>query len=154
MIALVVAACLTLPANATVIEGFRAPACERCAGNRGIEYVVASSTVSAGAPGQVVFAGAVGGRNYVVVRHADDPRVRITYGRLASLAVQQGDEVQVGATLGHTMGELYVGVRVGQTYVNPQPQGSTSTPRFRTTLGAGRGSSGQLGGACGPRESR
>ena len=154
MIALVVAACLSLPANATVIDGFRAPSCPRCAGNRGIEYAFASPTVSAGAPGQVVFAGAVGGRNYVVLRHANDPRVRITYGWLATIAVQRGDEVQVGAALGQSSGVLYVGVRVGQTYVDPQSRGSGATPRFRTTLGARRGSAGHLGGACELRETR
>ncbi|MFZ9191938.1 MAG: peptidoglycan DD-metalloendopeptidase family protein [Ilumatobacteraceae bacterium] len=154
MIALVVAACLSLPANATVIDGFRAPSCPRCAGNRGIEYAFASPTVSAGAPGQVVFAGAVGGRNYVVLRHANDPRVRITYGRLATIAVQLGDEVQVGATLGQASGVLYLGVRVGRIYVDPQSSGSSATPRFRTTLGARRGSAGHLGGACELRETR
>jgi murein DD-endopeptidase MepM/ murein hydrolase activator NlpD len=110
--------------------------------------------VSAGAPGQVVFAGAVGGRNYVVLRHANDPRVRITYGRLATIAVQRGDEVQVGATLGQASGVLYLGVRVGRIYVDPQSSGSSATPRFRTTLGARRGSAGHLGGACELRETR
>jgi murein DD-endopeptidase MepM/ murein hydrolase activator NlpD len=102
----------------------------------------------------VVFAGVVGGRNYVVLRHANDPRVRITYGRLATIAVQHGDEVAVGATLGQSSGVLYVGVRVGQTYVDPHSSGSGATPRFRTTLGARRGSGGHLGGACESRESR
>lgn len=154
MIALFVAACLSLPTNATVIDGFRAPACPRCAGNRGIEYAHASPTVSAGAPGLVVFAGVVGGRKYVVLRHSHDPRVRITYGRLASIAVQRGDEVQVGATLGQSTGMLYVGVRVGQTYVDPHSSATGATPRFRTTLGVGRVSVGQLSGVCQLQESR
>ena len=154
MIALVVAVCLSLPANATVIDGFRAPSCPRCAGNRGIEYALDSPTVSAGAPGRVVFAGAVGGRNYVVLRHANDPRVRITYGRLATIAVQRGDDVAVGATLGQSSGVLYVGVRVGQTYVDPQSSSSGATPRFRTTLGVRRGSVGDHGGVCESRETR
>jgi hypothetical protein len=80
--------------------------------------------------------------------------VRITYGRLATIAVQRGDEVAVGATLGEASGVLYVGVRVGQTYVDPLASGSGATPRFRTTLGARRGLAGHFGGACESRESR
>ena len=159
MISLLLAACLSLPANATVVDPFRAPACERCAGNRGIEFALATSTVVAGAPGQVVFAGAVGGRNYVVIRHRHDPQVRVTYGGLRSVAVQPNEVVRVGTTLGEIDGLLFVGLRVGETYINPASHisaahaggatkhaGATNRagdatspprpPRFRVTLGA------------------
>lgn len=145
--------CLALPSNATVIDPFRAPECARCAGNRGIEYAVpANAVVRSGLRGEVVFVGMVANVRYVVVRASADPRVRVTYGGLADVVVEQGEELRRGDALG-TMGEsdargsgdargtarLHLGVRVGDEYMDPLvvSRGSAAKPRFRVTLGRG-----------------
>ncbi len=139
--------CLALPSNATVIDSFRAPECSRCAGNRGIEYAVpANAVVRSGLRGEVVFVGMVANVRYVVVRASADPRVRVTYGGLADVAVGQGEELRRGDALG-SMGEsdargiarLHLGVRVGDEYIDPLvvARGSAAKPRFRVTLGRG-----------------
>jgi len=146
-------ACLTLPTNATIVDPFRAPECARCAGNRGIEYAVpVASAVRSGLSGRVVFAGEVAGVRYVVVRARDNPSVRVTYGGVGETTVSRGDVVRRGDVLGlasesgnaATKGAatLHVGVRVGETYVDPQMMagGTAATwarPRFRVTLGRG-----------------
>ena len=151
MLAFLASVCLVLPAGASVVDPFRAPECQRCAGNRGIEYAVAAGTpVVSGVRGSVTFAGRVGGRNYVVVRADADPRVRVTYGGLGSVAVARGVAVRVGDRLGTAGAALHVGVRVGETYVDPlgfsggvsrgvsggaTPHSSVARPRFRVTLG-------------------
>ena len=149
--------CLALPSNATVIDPFRAPECARCAGNRGIEYAVpANAVVRSGLRGEVVFVGMVANVRYVVVRASADPRVRVTYGGLADVVVEQGEELRRGDALG-TMGEsdahgsgdahgtarLHLGVRVGDEYMDPlaAARGSAAKPRFRVTLGRGPTSS-------------
>ena len=135
--------CLLLPTNAGVIDPFREPPCARCAGNRGVELAVdANSAVPAGLAGTVTFAGRVAQYVYVVVRSTDDPTVRVTYGRLSSVAVQRGDTVVVGTPVGVANPVLFVGVRVGDEYVDPlrltnkRVVHSGSRPRFRVTLGA------------------
>ena len=145
--------CLALPSNATVIDPFRAPECARCAGNRGIEYAVpANAVVRSGLRGEVVFVGMVANVRYVVVRASADPRVRVTYGGLADVVVEQGEVLRRGDALG-TMGEsdargsgdargiarLHLGVRVGDEYMDPLvvARGSAAKPRFRVTLGRG-----------------
>lgn len=145
--------CLALPSNATVIDPFRAPECARCAGNRGIEYAVpANAVVRSGLRGEVVFVGMVANVRYVVVRASANPQVRVTYGGLADVVVEQGEELRRGDALG-TMGEsdargagdargiarLHLGVRVGDEYMDPLvvARGSAAKPRFRVTLGRG-----------------
>jgi hypothetical protein len=92
----------------------------------------------------VSFAGLVGGRLYVVVRAANDPRVRVTYGGLASRRVNIGDTITTGEPLGVAESSLFVGLRIGDRYVDPtryvaadrRPGASTpGRPRFRITLG-------------------
>jgi murein DD-endopeptidase MepM/ murein hydrolase activator NlpD len=145
--------CLALPSNATVIDPFRAPECARCAGNRGIEYAVpANAVVRSGLRGEVVFVGMVANVRYVVVRASANPQVRVTYGGLADVVVEQGEVLRRGDALG-TMGEsdargsgdargiarLHLGVRVGDEYMDPLvvARGSAAKPRFRVTLGRG-----------------
>ena len=154
MLALVASVCLVLPSGASIVDAFRAPECERCAGNRGIEYAVVTGTpVVSGLRGSVTFAGRVAGRNYVVVRAAADSRVRVTYGGLATVSVARGDVLRTGDALGTAGATLHVGMRVGETYVDPRgsayggsgraaPQyasqsvtQSAARPRFRVTLG-------------------
>ena len=151
--AVLLGVCLTLPSDAIVVDPFRAPECARCAGNRGIEYAVpVASPVRSGLSGRVVFAGEVAGVRYVVVRARDTPSVRVTYGGVGETTVSRGDVVRRGHVLGLASGSgnvaatgaatLHVGVRVGETYVDPQTMagGTAATsarPRFRVTLGRG-----------------
>lgn len=101
--------------------------------------------------GKVTFAGLVGGRIYVVVRAHADRRLRVTYGGLASLAVEQGQVVRTGESVGIAADTLFFGVRIGDHHVDPAPftrvqstpGGTTSAalanpvrPRFRVTLGS------------------
>lgn len=111
---------LTVPVRGTVVERFVAPACERCAGRRGIVVQVAgSSPVLATAGGEVTFAGQVGGALWVVQQVA--PGIRVTYGRLAAIAegIETGVRVSVGATLGAARDRVYLGLRVGEAPRNP-----------------------------------
>jgi len=141
----VAAVCLVLPSGAQVVDPFRAPECDRCAGNRGLELAVArDAPLVAGLSGVVTFAGQVGGRNYVVLRAASDSRVRVTYGGLVAIAVSRGDRVVRGERLGRVANDLFLGVRVGERYVDPLTmvtksatgRHGTAAPRFRVTLGA------------------
>lgn len=147
--ALLTAICLVLPVGAPVLDPYREPACERCAGNRGIEFATRPGvTVTAGAGGVVTFVGPVGGRLYVVLRAAADSRVRVTYGGLAGVSVGTGDTVARGDPLGSAGDVLFVGTRVGERHVDPltmaaRPERSDRTgpsptallrPRFPVTL--------------------
>jgi septal ring factor EnvC (AmiA/AmiB activator) len=102
-----------------VVDEFRAPTCTWCAGNRGIEYVDSpGSAVSAVVDGTVTFAGRVAGVSYVVVRSTRG--VLVTHGKLGTIVVRQGTTVTVGETLGQAGDALYIGVRVGGSYVDPR----------------------------------
>jgi len=113
-----------VPAQAQVVDPFRAPACERCPGNRGIEFNVArpgdagATAVKALRDGEVAFAGPVARTVYVVQRVA--PGVLVTYGRLLRPAVERGDRVSRGDTIGWAFDQLYIGVRIGGRYVDPR----------------------------------
>lgn len=113
-----------VPAQAQVVDPFRAPACERCPGNRGVEFAVArtggdgATAVKALRDGEVSFAGAVARTAYVVQRVA--PGVLITYGRLLRPAVERGNRVSRGDTIGWALDRLYIGVRIGGRYVDPR----------------------------------
>lgn len=149
--------CLALPAHTHVLDPFRAPPCDRCAGNRGLDLATSPGTdVRAATNGTVTFAGLVAGRTYVVVRANADRRVRVTYGGLATLAVARGHAVAQGESLGTAADTLFYGVRVGDRHVDPlsftraspaaSPESATPAaslaqapltvrPRFRITLG-------------------
>jgi len=108
------------PVDAPVIDHFRDPACPYCAGNRGLEYATAPGTpVRALAAGTVTFAGDVAGTRYLVIQHAD--RRRVTYGRLTTINPADGGVVAAGSVVGTTTAALYVGLRDGDTYVDPEP---------------------------------
>ena len=107
-----------LPVVGTVVDPYRPPNGTYGAGNRGIDLASAQgSAVVAPADGQVTFAGQVGGRLFVVVRHADG--IRTTMGNLASVAVAKGEEVTAGQTVGTTSGIMHFGARSGTTYIDP-----------------------------------
>jgi len=144
---LAVGVCLVLPSNASVVDPFRAPECERCAGNRGVEFAVPiGSDVVAGLSGTVSFVGVVAGRKYVVLRATANPAVRVTYGGLVLLAapqLRQGSVVARGERIGVAHHSLHVGLRIGDRYVDPQQVASgeiskVAKPRYRVTLGARR----------------
>lgn len=112
--------CLVPPIDAPVTDPFRMPACPYCAGNRGIEYGTrAGAQVRAVAAGRVTFAGAVAGTTYVVVEHADG--LRVTYGNLDDRRVGVGDAVVRGMVLGDAAGHFHLGLRRGDTYIDPTP---------------------------------
>ena len=154
--AVVASVCLALPAHLGIIDPFRAPACERCAGNRGVELATRhGAAVAAGLSGTASWVGPVADRLYVVLRSSTDPRVRITYGGLASTTVQTGDTVGVGDPVGVAGSDLFVGMRVGNVHVDPlryatatpgtvaAPPSAPVRPRFRITLG------GRASASCG-----
>lgn len=108
-----------VPVPGPVLEGFRPPACERCAGRRGV--VIGSqpgAVVRAVRSGSITYVGQVGGRLYVV--QSISPGVRVTYGWLAAVGdIAEGDEVSGGQALGRAAERTYLGVRLGQTYIEP-----------------------------------
>lgn len=106
---------------ATVTDPFRQPECRWCAGNRGIEYHVATgASVQAVATGRVSFSGEVAGVRYVVVELASG--WKLTYGRLDSSPLRAGDVVVAAATvIGHASGEFLFGLRVDGEYTDPAP---------------------------------
>ena len=108
-----------LPVNAVVADSFRAPSCAWCAGNRGIEYVMAPDTpVYSASSGVVTFSGKVAGTVYVVVRGEND--VLVTHGRLQRATVKDGDRVTAGFRIGESSDRLYIGVRHVGHYLNPE----------------------------------
>lgn len=106
------------PVDGPIVERFRRPVERWGPGNRGVDYRVAPGTqVAASAPGEVVFAGPVGGDLHVVVLHADG--LRTSYSFLASIVVRRGQLVAAGDPVG-TAGELvHFGVRDGDRYLDP-----------------------------------
>ena len=118
-----------LPVRGTVVSSFRPPACERCAGHRGVTVAtVAGSEVWAMRRGLITFAGEVASLTYIV--QEIEPGVRVTYGWLADISVREGDIVEAGAVIGRTKARTYLGVRVGEVYVDPLRRLGFSRPRL------------------------
>jgi len=123
--------CYLPPVNAAIVDPFRAPACDFCAGNRGLEYQPApGSPVIAAAAGIVRFNGVVAGVRYVVIDQTDG-RIA-TYGRLASSRVGVDMAVRQGDTVATTSDRFFFGLREGTRYVDPAP--FLGRPRFRPRL--------------------
>jgi murein DD-endopeptidase MepM/ murein hydrolase activator NlpD len=111
---------LAPPVLARIADPFRHPDCRYCAGNRGLEYAPTDGlVVRAAAPGTVGWVGSVAGVRYVVIDHTDG--YRTTYGRLADATVAVGQAVEVGGQVGTAGPGLYFGLRLGDTYLDPQP---------------------------------
>lgn len=109
---------LVLPVAREVVDPFREPACEWCAGNRGIEWRASEGEpVRSAAAGRVSFSGRVAGTGWVVVEVREG--LVVTHGRLASVVVAAGDRVVPGDLLGSSDGTLYVGVRLHGRPVDP-----------------------------------
>jgi murein DD-endopeptidase MepM/ murein hydrolase activator NlpD len=106
------------PVDGPLIDVFRPPPSPFAAGNRGVDYATAPGTaVRAAADGQVVFAGPVGGRLHVVVRHADG--IRTSYSFLATVTVRRGQRVAAGHEVGTAGPSVHFGARRGETYIDP-----------------------------------
>ncbi|HSH61041.1 MAG TPA: M23 family metallopeptidase [Acidimicrobiales bacterium] len=106
------------PVDAPVVDVFRPPASPFGPGNRGIDYATAEGTpVRASADGQVAFAGPVGGRLHVVIRHGDG--IRTSYSFLAAIDVRRGQRVSAGAEVGTAGPSLHFGARRGDAYIDP-----------------------------------
>ena len=101
---------IATPHVASIIDPFRQPSCERCAGNRGIEYSTKIGTpIVASANGIISFYGMVGGKRYLVIR--TNAGRRLTYGSIANSTLRTGDDVLAGQIIGTTGSVLYFGVR-------------------------------------------
>ena len=101
---------IATPHVASIIDPFRQPSCERCAGNRGIEYSTKIGTpIVASANGTISFFGMVGGKRYLVIR--TNAGRRLTYGSIANSRLRTGDDVLAGQIIGTTGSMLYFGVR-------------------------------------------
>lgn len=106
------------PVAGTVVDGFRAPSCQRCVGHRGVTIATTpGSLVRAVTAGVVVFVGQVAHVEYVVEDIGTG--ARITYGRIGSAGVVRGSTVAAGEVIGVSGSQLYLGVRLGVRYVDP-----------------------------------
>jgi murein DD-endopeptidase MepM/ murein hydrolase activator NlpD len=106
----------------TISDPFRQPSCDRCAGNRGIEYSTKPGTpIIAGASGVVSFSGVVANKKYIVIKTAAGRR--LTYGSILTSDLRIGNSVVVGQIIGTTSNMLYFGLResmaLGDIYVDP-----------------------------------
>jgi len=116
-----------VPVDGPVTAPFRAPAGPYGAGHRGADLaVVPGEAVVAAGDGEVTFAGSVAGTLHVVVSHPGG--LRTSYSFLASVSVRRGTVVRRGDPIGraggaagpgHRGGVLHLGLRIGETYVDP-----------------------------------
>ncbi|MEY3589447.1 MAG: hypothetical protein RJA47_2043 [Actinomycetota bacterium] len=112
--------CVVPPPHAVlpgpVVRPYVAPACERCAGHRGVTVAVAGP-VRAIVHGVVTFDGPVGNRRFTVLQIGPD--LRLTYGDLAGERWERGTVVSRGTVLGTAAGVMYLGVRRAGRPVDP-----------------------------------
>ena len=114
------------PVPGAVVRPFDPPASRFGAGHLGVDFAAAAGTpvVSAG-PGVVAFAGTVARTKHVVVAHAGN--LRTSYSFLASIAVRRGQTMRAGQVVGtaggvgqgHDGRVVHVGLRDGDTYLDP-----------------------------------
>lgn len=143
--------------KATISDPFRQPSCDRCAGNRGIEYKTQPGTpIIAGASGIVSFSGAVANKKYLVIKTAAGRR--LTYGSILNSDLRIGNSVVAGQIIGTTSNMLFFGVRESvitnsrDIYVDPAKyldQNNQFLSRAVLVSGADTGFySADLGSAC------
>ena len=128
---------IATPHVASIIDPFRQPSCERCAGNRGIEYSTKIGTpIVASANGTISFYGMVGGKRYLVIR--TNAGRRLTYGSIANSTLRTGDDVLASQIIGTTGSMLYFGVRESSIhvdiYVDPAKYLSQNTQTLRRAV--------------------
>jgi hypothetical protein len=114
------------PVRGVVVRPFDPPESRFGAGHLGADLAAPPRTpVVAAGPGVVSFAGTVAGSRHVVVAHAGD--LRTSYSFLAAISVRRGQSVRAGEVVGTTGGTghghdgdvLHVGLRSGETYLDP-----------------------------------
>ncbi|WP_419946872.1 murein hydrolase activator EnvC family protein [Candidatus Poriferisodalis sp.] len=106
------------PVSGTVVDPFRLPSGPYGSGNRGLEFATQpGAPFWAARDGVVSFAGPVGGRLHVTVSHPDG--LRVSYSGVAAIETARGERVQQGQRLGTVSDRLHVGVRRGETYLDP-----------------------------------
>lgn len=114
------------PVLGRVVASFRPPLTRYGPGHLGVDFAAPpGAAVRAVEAGTVVFAGVVGSTRHVVV--ADAQRRRVSYSYLASIRVRRGDRVRRGEAVGaaggkgphHDGGVVHIGLRIGDTYVDP-----------------------------------
>jgi septal ring factor EnvC (AmiA/AmiB activator) len=116
----VVAGAIVVPIEGEVVRRFDRPLCMYCPGHRGVTIDSnPGDEVLALAGGFISFAGEVGGRLYVVQSFAPD--IRVTYGGVLALGVdvQEGEWVDAGQVVAIADDSTYLGVRIGQEYIEP-----------------------------------
>jgi murein DD-endopeptidase MepM/ murein hydrolase activator NlpD len=114
------------PVEGPVVKPFVAPKTRFGPGHLGVHLRAAPGTpVRAAGDGTVMFAGKVAYSRHVVVRHENGWRT--TYSFVASIRVRTGQRVRAGEVIGTTGGRgpdhdgavLHLGLRIGETYVDP-----------------------------------
>jgi Peptidase family M23/Putative serine esterase (DUF676) len=114
------------PVAGAVVRPFDPPESRFGAGHLGVDLAAPPGTpVVAAGPGVVSFAGTVAGTRHVVVAHAGN--LRTSYSFLASISVRRGQTVRAGQVVGtaggtgagHAGTVLHVGLRSGDTYLDP-----------------------------------
>lgn len=133
------------PAPGPVLRGFAAPTTAYGPGHRGVKLAARpGSVVGSAAVGTVAFVGTVAGVRWVTVQHADG--VLTSYGPLSDIAVQRGQVVAAGTSLGRLAAGgtgpddddtgLHWGARRGGRYLDPLTLLDADPPR-PTLVGAG-----------------
>lgn len=114
------------PVAGPIVRAYAPPPAPYAPGHRGIDFAAApGTTVRAVGGGVVVFAGQVGGTLHVVVDHGDGVRTGVSFLAAVSVspgqAVRRGDPVGTagGAGEGHAPGVVHLGLRRGETYLDP-----------------------------------
>jgi murein DD-endopeptidase MepM/ murein hydrolase activator NlpD len=116
----------TRPVPGRVVRPFEPPRTRFGAGHLGADLAAAAgSPVRAAGSGRVEFAGVVANTRHVVIRHAGG--LRTSYAFLRSIAVRRGQPIRQGAVVGTAGGKgenhdgevLHLGLRVGESYVDP-----------------------------------
>lgn len=116
----VIAGAIVVPIEGEVVRRFDRPLCMYCPGHRGVTIESRpGDEILAVTSGVISFAGQVGERLYVVQHFAPDTRV--TYGGVLSIGpnVQEGLWVDAGQVVAIAAENTYLGVRIGQEYVEP-----------------------------------
>jgi murein DD-endopeptidase MepM/ murein hydrolase activator NlpD len=118
------------PVAGRVVRPFQAPVFRYGPGHLGVDLAADPGTpVRAAGAGTVAFAGMVAETLHVVISHGEPhgANLRTSYSFLASIRVHTGEDVVRGAVVGtaggrgeqHDGSVLHLGLRVGDTYVDP-----------------------------------
>jgi hypothetical protein len=84
----------------------------------------------------VTFSGTVAGERYLVVQLASG--WKLTYGRIASTPLAEGDAVVAGTTVATAADTFFFGLRIDDEYADPAPYLGTERGRRRLVPTDGR----------------